>query len=67
MRELLDLIKRNWRELEKQVFFCCLISIFAKTVDVYGTFNNIAISVISIKFSGHPRDIFANATSSLKF
>ena len=40
-KELLDLFQRNWRQLEKQEFWCCLISIFAKTVDLYCIFNNI--------------------------
>ena len=30
MQELLDLIQRSWRQLEKQVFLCCFILIFAK-------------------------------------
>ena len=34
MQELLDLFQRNQGQLEKQVFLCCFISIFAKTVDV---------------------------------
>ena len=41
MQELLDLFQRNWRQFEKQVFFCCFILIFAKTVDVYCIFNNL--------------------------
>ena len=34
MQELLDLFQRNLRQLEKQVFLCSLISIFAKPADV---------------------------------
>ena len=41
MQELLDLIQRNQRQLEKQVFLFCFISIFAKTLYVYCIFNNI--------------------------
>ena len=41
MPELLDLIQRNQRLFEKQVFLCCFISIFAITVDVYCIFNDI--------------------------
>ena len=72
MQELPDLFQRNRKHLEKQVFLCCFISIFAKTVDVFCIFNNkyrpfSAILVILIKFSSHPRVIFANARSSLKF
>ena len=40
LKELLDLFQRNRRQLEKQVFLCCFISIFAKTVDVYCIFGN---------------------------
>ena len=32
-------IQRNWRQLEKQVFLCCFMSTFAKTVDVYCIFE----------------------------
>ena len=39
MQELLDMFQRNRRQLEKQVFLCCFISI-VKTVDVYFIFNN---------------------------
>ena len=44
-------VLRNRRQLEKQVFLCCFISIFAKTVDDFCIFNNkykpfSAISVI---------------------
>ena len=70
MLELFDLFERNRRQLEKQVFLCCLISIFAKPVDVYCIFNNIdhfrPFRSIVIKFSSHPRVIFANARLSLK-
>ena len=41
MQQLFDLFQRNRRQLEKQVFLCCFISIFAKIVDVYCIFNNI--------------------------
>ena len=41
MQELLDLFQRNRGQLKKQVFLCCVISIFAKTVDVCCIFNNI--------------------------
>ena len=34
-------IQRNWRQLEKQVFLCCFMSTFAKTVDVYCIFENV--------------------------
>ena len=34
-------IQRNWRQLEKQVFLCCFMSTFAKTVDVYCIFDNV--------------------------
>ena len=34
MKELLDLFQRNRRQLEKQVFLCCFISIFIKTVEI---------------------------------
>ena len=37
MQELLDLFRRNCRQL---VFLCCFRSIFAKTVDVYCICNN---------------------------
>ena len=71
MQELLDLIQKSWRQLEKQVFLCCFILIFAKTVDVYCIFNNIdhlrPFQSFLIKFSGHSRVIFADARSSLKF
>ena len=40
MQELLNLFHRNWRQLEKQVFLCCSITSFAKTLDVYCIFNN---------------------------
>ena len=40
-KEILNLFQRNWRQNEKQVFLCCFISIYAKTVDVYCIFNNI--------------------------
>ena len=33
-KELLHLFQRNRKQLEKQVFWCCFISICAKTVDV---------------------------------
>ena len=36
-----DVFQRNMRPFEKQMFLCCFISIFAKTVDVYCIFNNI--------------------------
>ena len=66
IQELLDLFQRNRRQLKRQVFLRCFISIFAKTVEVYCIFTNTyrpfsAISVILIKFSGHPRVTFANA------
>ena len=32
MQEFLDFFQRNWRQLEKQVFLCCFISIFAKVL-----------------------------------
>ena len=71
MQDFSIFFSKNREQLEKQVFLCCFMSIFAKTVDVYCIFNNIdhflAISVILTKFSGHPRVIFANARSSLKF
>ena len=71
MQELLDLIQRNQRQLEKQVFLCCFILIFAKTVDVCCIFNNIdhlrPFQSFLIKFSGHSMVIFADARSSLKF
>ena len=41
MQELLNLFQRNRRQLEKQVFLCCFISMFVKTVDVYWIVNNI--------------------------
>ena len=41
LREFLDLFQRNRKQLEKLVFLYCLISIFAKTVDVYCIFDNI--------------------------
>ena len=41
MQELLDLFKRNRRQLEKQMFLCCFITSLAKTVDVYCIFNNL--------------------------
>ena len=41
LREFLDLFQRNRKQLEKQVFLYCLISIFAKTVDDYCIFDNI--------------------------
>ena len=41
LQELLDLFQRNRRQLEKQLFLCCFISIFVKTVDVYCIFNKI--------------------------
>ena len=40
MQELLDLLQRNRKQVEKQVFLCCFISIFAKTADVYCICNN---------------------------
>ena len=46
MQELLNLFQRNWRQLEKQVFLCCFIPIFAKTVDVFcilGPFSAISM------------------------
>ena len=64
MQELLDLLQRNWRQNEKQVFLCCFTSISAKTVDVYCIFNNRPFLAISIKFSGYPKVIFANAIVS---
>ena len=70
MQELFYLFQRNRRQLEKQVFLCCFISIFAKTVMSTVsliTYTIFAISVILIKFSGHPRVVFADAKSSLKF
>ena len=63
-QELLDLIQRNWRELEKHVFLCCFIPMFAKTVDVYCICNNIDHFW---PFQSFPRVIFAIPTSSLKF
>ena len=63
-QELLDLIQRNWRQLEKQVFLCCFISMFAKTVDVYCICNNIDHFW---PFRSFPSVIFAIARSSLKF
>ena len=41
MQELLNLIQRDRRQFEKQVFLCCFISIFAKTADVYYIFGDI--------------------------
>ena len=41
MKELLVMLKGNQRQLEKNVFLCCFISVFEKTVDVYCIFNNI--------------------------
>ena len=72
MQDLLDLIQRNQMQLEKQVFLCCFILIFAKTADVCCIFNNIdhlqpCQLLFLIKFSGHSRVIFADARSSLKF
>ena len=72
MQDLLDLIQRNQMQLEKQVFLCCFILIFAKTADVCSIFNNIdhlqpCQLLFLIKFSGHSRVIFADARSSLKF
>ena len=64
-------VSKKLGQLEKQVFLCCFMSTFAKTV--MSTVSLItqttisAISVILTKFSGHPRVIFANARSSLKF
>ena len=69
MQELLDLFHRNWKQLEKQVFLLS-ITIFAKTLDVYCIFITYTIfGHLSHfdKFSGHPRVIFADARSSLKF
>ena len=65
MQEHLHLFRR---QLEKQVFLCCFTSIFAKTVDaslitstIFGHFSHFD------KFSGHPRVIFADTRSSLKW
>ena len=70
LRELFGLFKRNRRQLEKQVFLGCLISSFARTVDVYCLFINIdhfgPFFFILITFPGHPGVIFSNARS-LKF
>ena len=44
--------KLDLRQLEKQVFLCCFISIFAKVVDVYCIFDNIDHFW---SLSGHPR------------
>ena len=63
-QELLDLIQRNWKELEKHVFLCCFIPMFAKTVDVCCICNNIGHFW---PFQSFPRVIFAIATSTLKF
>ena len=41
MQEFLDFFQRNWRQLEKQAFLCCFMSVFAKVVDVYCVFYNI--------------------------
>ena len=35
------LFQRNLRQLEKQVFLCCFMPTFAKTVHVYCIFDNI--------------------------
>ena len=71
MLDLLDLIQRNQMQLEKQVFLCCFILIFAKTADVCCIFNDIdylqPCQLFLMKFSGHSRVIFADARSSLKF
>ena len=67
--KFLDLFQRNRRQLEKQVFLCFFISIFAKTVDIYCIFNNISTffgHFGRFDFSGHPRVIFTNARPSLK-
>ena len=56
-------VSKKQEQFEKQVFLCCFISIFAKTVEVYCIFNNSHFD----KISGHPRAIFANARSSLRF
>ena len=67
VQELLDLFQRNWRQ---QVFLCCFMSTFAKTVDVYCIFDN-------VDHFGHldhfdkifrsSKSHFANSRSSLKF
>ena len=67
MQELLELFQRHRRQLEKQVFLSCVISIFAKTVDVCCTLITQTIFGHFDKFSGHPRVMFANARSSIKF
>ena len=63
-QELLDLFQRNWRQLQKQVFLCCFIPMFAKTVDIYCICNKIDHFW---PFRSFPRVIFAFARSSLKF
>ena len=54
MQEFLDLFLRNWRQLEKQVFLCCFISIFAKAVNVFCIFDNIDHFRPFWSLLGHP-------------
>ena len=67
MQGLLDLFQRNRSSLKSK---CCFTSICKNSrcllyLEYQRQFS--VISVILIKFSGHPRVIFANARSSLKF
>ena len=55
-------------QLAKQVHLHCFISIFANTVKVYCIFTiKIGHFRHFDKILGHPRVVFANARSSLKF
>ena len=47
VKELLDLFQRTWGQLEKQVFLCCFMSTFAKTLDFYCIFDNIDDQFVS--------------------
>ena len=65
MQELLDLFQGNQRQLEKPVFMCCFISIFAKTVEMllllrshyrnYGEHKGLAVLCC-----GHTTEIMVN-------
>ena len=59
--------KETGGSLKRQVFLCCFISIFAKTVEPTVSLITYTNSVILIKLSGPARVIFVYARSSLKF
>ena len=67
---LMDFSKKPGDSLKSRCSCAVSYQFFSKTEDVYCIFNNrpfSAISVILIKFSGHPMVISANGRSSLKF